>query len=84
MKHYKSEEFLQFLECQAPLHKRKAPSIEYFLATVLYQCEVGFPGLLKSNRNIETEWMCDQFSLSKIKSSITKPAGKCCQEHKSR
>jgi len=24
MKHYKSEDFSQILECQAPLHKRKA------------------------------------------------------------
>jgi len=31
----------------SPLHKRKAPSIEDFLATVLYQCEVGFSSLVK-------------------------------------
>jgi len=34
MKHCKSVQFCQFLECQAPLHKRNPP-IEDFLATVL-------------------------------------------------
>jgi len=36
MKHYKSVEFWQFLECQATPQKRKArPPIENFLTTVL-------------------------------------------------
>jgi len=35
MKHYKSVEFCQFLQCQAPLHRRKPP-VEDFLATVLF------------------------------------------------
>ena len=42
MKHYKSVEFCQFLECPAPPQKRKAPPIENFLATVLFQLCIGF------------------------------------------
>jgi len=48
MKPYKSE-FLQILEYQTALHKRKAP-FEDFLATVLCQCEVGFSSLVKIKR----------------------------------
>ena len=36
MKHYVSGMFVKF-ECQAPLHKRKAPPVDDFLATVLGQ-----------------------------------------------
>jgi len=36
MKHYKSVEISQILECQSPLHKVKSP-VENFLTTVLIQ-----------------------------------------------
>jgi len=72
--------FCQFLECQVPLHKRKAPHIEDFMITVLYQREVGFSSLVKIKpkyRNI----MDDRLALSKIKPRISKPVGECCQEY---
>jgi len=37
MKHFKSWSFCQILECQAPLHKRKAPLLKTFWRQFCHQ-----------------------------------------------